>query len=280
MVETREFVEALDETFQSLIDVAESLDDDDWPRPTGCPGWTVQDALAHVVAIESDLVGDPPVEHELTEFPPYVRDEFGQFMEVGVDARRGLAPDKLLAEMHDVLGRRRAQLAALDDVALDGEMVGPMGFKGPARRMLRVRLFDVWAHEQDIRRATERPGHLTGRTPRLVLETIFFQLGRTLGEAAPAPPGTTLDVVITEPEPLRRRLRYGDDAAVTVSGDAQSGEDAEAGDATATIATDLSSFTALAGGRADAPTLDSPALQISGDRDLVARVLPALGITP
>ncbi|MCA1824628.1 MAG: maleylpyruvate isomerase N-terminal domain-containing protein, partial [Frankia sp.] len=215
MVDTREYVAALDETFQSLIDVAESLGDDDWPRPTGCPGWTVQDTLAHVVAIESALVGDAPVEHELTEFPPYVRDEFGRFMEVGVDARRGLAPDKLLAEMHDVLGRRRAQLAGLDDTALEGETSGPTGSTGAYRRVLRIRLFDVWAHEQDIRRATRRAGHLTGRTPHLVLETIFFQLGRTLGKAAPAPSGTTLDVVITDPEPMRRRLSYGDDAAVT-----------------------------------------------------------------
>ena len=36
-----------------------TLDETEWKPPTECPGWTVQDNLVHITALERFILGDP-----------------------------------------------------------------------------------------------------------------------------------------------------------------------------------------------------------------------------
>src|SRR4029079_9601395 len=44
-------LDAMDATWDSIIDLAESLTVHEWSLPTRCPGWDVHDQIAHVASL-------------------------------------------------------------------------------------------------------------------------------------------------------------------------------------------------------------------------------------
>ena len=52
-------IEELTEVWASVVVACEQLDDEQWDRPTDCPGWSVKDNLSHLIGIERMLLGDP-----------------------------------------------------------------------------------------------------------------------------------------------------------------------------------------------------------------------------
>ena len=46
---TEPLIGLLDAVWTSISAVCEGLTDDQWALPTGCPGWTVQDQVAHMI---------------------------------------------------------------------------------------------------------------------------------------------------------------------------------------------------------------------------------------
>src|SRR5690606_15369712 len=59
-------VEAFGQTVQAVIDLGHSCRPEDFALPTACPGWTVQDHISHVAAVEDYLEG---AEHERVDLP-------------------------------------------------------------------------------------------------------------------------------------------------------------------------------------------------------------------
>ena len=56
----RQLVDMLDHVWRSMADLGSTLDETEWKQPTECPGWTVQDNLVHISALESmSSSGDP-----------------------------------------------------------------------------------------------------------------------------------------------------------------------------------------------------------------------------
>src|ERR1700733_9105798 len=102
------FRSAYAEVFSDVGTLAESLDDERAMLPTGCPGWTVRDHVAHITDLESILIGRPRVEHAPPDGLPYIRNQPGVFMEIGVDARRDVPLRDVLAEYHTVTAERLA----------------------------------------------------------------------------------------------------------------------------------------------------------------------------
>jgi len=93
-------VDALDDVWGSLQRLGADLDETQWKLPTDCPGWTVQDNLAHIIGIESVILGLPEPAVALPDLP-HVRNELGARTRSGwnrSDRCRG----------HDVLERFRA----------------------------------------------------------------------------------------------------------------------------------------------------------------------------
>ena len=203
------YVTALDQTWGGLADACSDLSAAEWHLPTDLPGWSVKDNLSHLVGVERLLLGEPQPSHVLPESLPHVRNDFGRFMEVHVDLRRSVGGPDVLAEFRDVTARRLAALKVLDPSALDADVPGPFGNPTKLRHLLGIRVFDSWAHEQDVRRALGRPGGLASVAASISLRRLL--LGLTgLAPSAPALAGRTAVVETTGALPSVSTLRFGE----------------------------------------------------------------------
>lgn len=267
-------VDALEATWSSLRSVCDELTPDEWLLPTECPGWTVRDQVAHIAAIEHALLGRPEPPHELPNDLPHVRNDFGLVTERGIQVRRSMPMHELLAEFDDVTGERIAYLrtAPLDPDAL---VLGVMGNETPLVRMLAVRVFDCWTHEQDVRRAVGRPGDLDGPGASVSRDQIVMSLPYVVAKKAGAVPGSTVSFDVDGPLTVNATVAVGDDGRGVLR-DAAASPPALAGP-TAHLSTDWETFARLAAGRIE-PLHATVA--VDGDRELAERVLAALAITP
>jgi uncharacterized protein (TIGR03083 family) len=267
-------VDALESTWSSMRSVCDELTPEEWLLPTECPGWTVRDQVAHVAALEHKLLGRPEPPYELPKDLPYVRNDFGVVTERGVQARRSMSIDELLAEFDEVTGERLAYLrsAPLDPAAL---VPSVMGGETPLLRMLTVRVFDCWTHEQDVRRAVGRPGDLDGPGAAVSRDWIVQSLPYAVAKRAGAVPGSTVSFDVDGPLTVNATVAVGEDGRGVLR-DAAASPPALAGP-TAHLATDWETFARLAAGRIE-PLHATVA--IDGDRELAERVLAALAVTP
>ena len=255
-------VAATHDCYDHLEKLAAACPDDAWSRPTGCPGWTVADQFAHVIGVESAMAGDPLPEHDLPDGLDHVRSEVGRVMEVPVDLRRGWSRAAVVAELGEILARRRDWLAGVADADPDQRITGPLG-EASVRAVLATRVFDLYAHEQDVRRACDMPGHEAGPAPRVVRDRACRGLARVLPERLGHPAAVlVLQVVGAEPR------RYAVDLAT-----GRPPGDGRAPDVRVTLRVD--ELIAIVAGRTDAP--DVP---VAGDASLGRRVLAAAAITP
>ena len=265
------FRSAYAEIFSDVGTLAEGLDDERAMLPTGCPGWTVRDHVAHITDLESILIGRPRVEHAPPDGLPYIRNQPGAFMEIGVDARRDVPLRDLLAEYHAVTAERLARLASLTDSQLDEMGRGFFG-ESKVRSLLAIRVFDLWAHEQDIRRALGEPGGLDGVAAAHSRERMLMGAGYELQESYRARRG--------DGDRLRRhrsgwrdpidhlRRREGAQSAATIP-------EAPA----TTLRLDLPTLTVLTCGRTDDPDPRAQVI-VEGDQNLARLVLEDLAVTP
>jgi uncharacterized protein (TIGR03083 family) len=60
-------IDNLETTWSSIDALCSTLSQDEWTRSTGCPGWTVQDNLAHLIDYEARALGRPGPEHRPTD---------------------------------------------------------------------------------------------------------------------------------------------------------------------------------------------------------------------
>lgn len=156
-----DMVALMGQAFTAVEELCSTLDPDDWVRETECPGWSVQDQLAHLSSFEAVATGTPLASDVDLSHLPRVENDFQRATEREVEARRAWSPHDVLAEFRETTAKRMGALRALDEAGWEGDLVTPVG-SVQQRRILGIRILDVHYHEQDIRRATDRPGHLDG----------------------------------------------------------------------------------------------------------------------
>jgi uncharacterized protein (TIGR03083 family) len=263
------YVRGWREAAADLRALATQLGDDDWDAPTSCPGWSVRDVLAHVVAIEEQLAGidtggDSVVEDSRVVTPAWT--------EAGVAARRGRPVADLLADLDTALAAREQQLQR--DL-VDAEPGGtpprlPAGLSWDWETLLRNRTIDMWVHGQDIRRAVQRPGGMDNTGAEVTLAAFTMALPFVLGKKVRPPVGTSVVWEVTGPH--RATVAVGIDEArraVRLS-------EAPA-EPTTRLVMDTETFAALAAGRLDQATAP---VQVSGDTDLGRHAMTAMAVTP
>jgi uncharacterized protein (TIGR03083 family) len=258
----QELVDRLEEVWRSIDELGHALTETEWKTPTECPGWSVQDNVAHIVGIESSILGRPEPDH-VTPAAPHVKNDIGRRNEVWVDSRRGRRGAEVLAEFREVTGERVARLRTMGDAEFGAESWTPVG-PGTVRDLLPFRIFDCWVHEQDIRRALGRPGHLDGPAAEFSLERIVGALPYVVGKKVKPADGTTV-VFTTDAGAPRLSVRM-------VGGRAQPvGE--EPADATVRLEMDTDTLVRLACGRGDREEiLASGAVRMAGDEELGHRI--------
>ena len=261
-------IDELIEVWASVVEACAQLDDEQWQRPTECPGWSVKDNLSHLVAIERMLLGDPSPP-PLTEVPDHVRNPFGEMNEAWVDARRSASGAEVLAEFVDTTNRRIEALMAMSPDEFDTVGWTPVG-DAPYREFMATRLLDTWAHEQDMRRALGRPGGRNGAGEREVLDRCEQTMAYVVGKRVAPDDGTTVLFGVTGV--LGRHVLVAVD-----HGRASSIPPPPAGEPTVSLTMDQDVFWRRCYGRLG-PDEFAPggAVAIEGDVDLGRRVLAAM----
>ncbi len=268
---TDPIVEHLEMAWASIAAFVDTLGEAEWELPTALPGWSVRDNLSHVIGVERMLLGDPAPTVDVSHIERVADDPFAASIEGWVEERRDRPGTDVAAEFDDVTARRLAQLGALTEEEWDRIGWSPIG-NVPYRAFMVVRVFDCWMHEQDMRRAVGRAGHLEGPAVEVALGHFSTALGFVVGKSAGAPQGSS--VVFAVHGPTTRRY------AVVVDGRARLVDPGPA-EPTTTITLPLASFVALGGGRWDAATARAAGgLEITGDTELGERVIANLGFTP
>ncbi|MCC5953674.1 MAG: maleylpyruvate isomerase family mycothiol-dependent enzyme [Acidimicrobiia bacterium] len=260
----------LEVVWTSVADLARQLDDDDWLTPSELAGWSVKDCISHMVGVESALLGEP-VPDVSVDHLDHVTTDFAAMIEKPVEARRARPAGEVVDEFGTATRRRLEALRAMTPE--EWAVVGwsPVG-QVPYAQFMEVRVFDCWMHEQDIRRATGRPGHLEGPAAELAFGRIRSAMGFVVGKKAAAPQGSTVVFDIQGP--------VGDRFTIEVADRASEAAD-EPADPTVVLEMSLSAFAALGGGRWDRDAaLASGEVAISGDEDLASAVLDAMAFTP
>ena len=92
-----------------LLEIGRGLSPAQWAAPSGCPGWSAQDLVAHL-ATEFWAVVDP------SQLPDVTGQPFERAMEIEVEARRGQTPEAVLSDYEQVSAAGLEVLAGLAGV--------------------------------------------------------------------------------------------------------------------------------------------------------------------
>ncbi|CAM3716019.1 maleylpyruvate isomerase family mycothiol-dependent enzyme [Kibdelosporangium persicum] len=262
-------------TVQTLIDEWSSIDqllaelpEEQWKTPTALPGWSVQDVVAHIVGTELNLSGKQPPEVPGVREYPHVHNDIAALNECWVESMRAQSPADVHRLFREATATRAEALTAMSEEDFDAPSWTPAG-QDTYARFMRIRVFDCWMHEQDVREAVDRPGHESGDPAEMSLDEISVALGYIVGKKAKAPQGSS--VTFDLDGPVRRRLHVQVDGRATVVPQL-------AGEATATLTMSSTVFTRLAGGRMPVE-LGFGRTTVKGDADLAEKVAFALPFT-
>ena len=149
-------MQGLEETWESLADACHELSSTEWALPTECPGWDVKDQLSHLIGVERAIMGEaaPAWDENLGD---HVKNDFAASNEPWIAVRRGRPGPDVFTEFVDVTRTRLAQEAGRSEREWAAVGWTPVGQR-PHAVFMEVRVFDSWVHEQDVRRALDRPG--------------------------------------------------------------------------------------------------------------------------
>ena len=218
------------------------LSDADWQTPTALPGWTVHDVVAHIVGTEMMLAGAATPEVDVAG-RDYVHNEIGALNERWVEHLRGESPAGMLDTYREITARRKEMLSAMPGEEWNTVTFTPAG-PDSYGRFMRVRIFDCWFHEHDIRDAVGRPptdAGLSGADSRLALDEMVASMPFVVAKKGRAPDGSRVQITLTGP--VARQIR------VAVEGRAALVEDFGDAEPTIGITLDGLQFSRLAGGR-------------------------------
>jgi len=251
-------IDVLEEAWGQLEALGEQLDETQWKLPTDCPGWSVQDNLAHITGTELALLGEPGPPEPDKEFP-YVKNVVGQLNEPWIESMRSMPGKEVLDRFRDATRRRLEVLRAMDADEWDELGWTPAG-EGPYREFMNIRALDSWVHLQDMRRALGLPGDQSGLVADHALGRMKMAMGYVVGKKAAAPDGSTIVFEVTGPTT--------DTFAVGVDGRAALLDDPP-DDPAVTLRMDFETYAVLGCGRRDpAEALSAGEVEISGDREL------------
>jgi uncharacterized protein (TIGR03083 family) len=257
--------------------LAVALTAEQWETPV-LPGWDVKDTLAHVLGTEKmlengvdgmqDHISQAAASAASGPHRPHVRNPIGMTNEAWVEHYRSYTPDELLGEFRTTTARRLAALQVMSDEDFESTSWTPAG-QGTYASFMRIRVFDCWMHDQDIRYAVGHPGNDAGPVAEVALEEAVGALGYVVGKRGRAPAGSLVTFELTGP--VKRRLYVDVSERARVVAEISRDPD---------VALSLGSslFMRLAGGRVSFDDVSNE-VDIVGDVELGRRIAAALAFT-
>lgn len=238
---------------------------------TELPGWRVRDVVAHIIGTELLLKGEPVPESDVDVSElAHVHNAVGVMNECWVRQMSGLPADELLEKFRTVTDERRATLTAMSDDEWNTPTMTPAG-QDSVGRFMRIRTFDCWMHEQDIREVVARvtsDAALQSPAARRSLDEIEASMAFVVGKRGGAPDGSRVAIELTGP--LARTI------AVAVDGRAAVVPDFGGAEPTTAIRLDGWQFTRLCGGR-PLGVVRPIDIEYDGDVEVGKRIVEHLG---
>lgn len=186
---------------RELLRLLGALSAEQWEAPTACPGWSVKDLTAHILADDLGNLSGGRDRYAAAYLGPEAGwDELVRFIneqnETWVRAARRLSPRVLTEMLGDVGERTVAYYRSLDPLA-PGWVVSWAGPE-PAPWWLHLarEYTERWAHQEQIREAVGAAGLRERRLFAPVLDTYVHALPHTYREV-PATEGTHVRLTIT-----------------------------------------------------------------------------------
>lgn len=171
-----------------FLSVVETLEPEDWEKPTACTEWDVRDVLAHQAGSYAGAVGYGAMLRN-TPMP-----KKGQLPEDALNAlqlqqRVGMSPADLIEELRRVgpLGAKKWAYGfrLIKPISIPHAVGGRLAMR---HLMWVIHSRDTWMHRLDICRATDRPFEQTpdhdGRIVALVMRDVAACLDGKLGGRA------------------------------------------------------------------------------------------------
>lgn len=190
---------------QELLLLLSKLRDEEWRKPTVCPGWSVKDIVLHLLADdvgklsrnrdvfdESTLMNNSPKLSSWNDLVAYIN----QRNELWVQATRRMS-NRLVCTFLALTGEETYQYFSSLDLYALGEPVSWAG-PNPAPVWLDIarEYTERWVHQQQIRDAVGKPGLKERKFFAPVLEAFVRALPHTFREIR-ATDGTLIHLVIT-----------------------------------------------------------------------------------
>jgi uncharacterized protein (TIGR03083 family) len=250
-----------------FVALARTLPREEWDLPTDLEGWSVKDNVAHTAHLEAVLAGAPEETLEVPE-APHLTGLMSYYTEQGVLARRDHDMGALVAEIEQSVTARYTELLAEPPTDPDGSPPRtPGGVGWSTRTLLSNRPLDVWMHEQDIRRATGRPGGYDSVAAAHVLRVFGHALPMVVGKRVAPPEGSTVRLHVPA---------AGLSWTVQVGPNGRAAPVDETAEPTTAVTLTPEELVVLAGGRR---TPAATAAVVQGDQEIGKRVLESLAVT-
>ncbi|MFD3417100.1 maleylpyruvate isomerase family mycothiol-dependent enzyme [Streptomyces decoyicus] len=264
-------IDAWTHSIEAITELVTPLVEGEWNRATGLPGWSVRDVVSHVIGLECEMLGDPRPIHTLPRDLYHVRSESARRMEVQVDVRRHHTAPEMLSELEYTVIRRSRQLRN-ESRQPDAVVRSPLGEDRSLEFVLQQRAFDVWVHEQDLRRVLGKPGNLDSPGAYVTRDLLVKVLPGIVAKRAQAPADAAVVFDVSGPLEFLRTVRLDAEGNATIDGSVSLGP-------TVTLALDWDTFHQLACGRVR-PAAVAEQVKIDGDHELAQAILDNFAITP
>ncbi|MER6917228.1 maleylpyruvate isomerase family mycothiol-dependent enzyme [Streptomyces sp. NPDC000594] len=265
------YADAWTHAVEAIAELVQPLVEGEWNRVTPCPAWSVRDVVSHVIGMESEMLGDPRPIHTLPRDLLHMRSDFARYVEVQVDVRRHHTGPEMTAELEYLMIRRARQLRN-ESRGPDTMVRAPLGAEQSLELAMRMRAFDCWVHEQDLRAALHQPGNLDSPGAHVTRDLLLEALPKVVARDAGAPPNSAVVVDVHGPLEFLRTVRVDANGRGTVDGSPSLGP-------VVSLSLDWETFYRLACGRVT-PAAVADRIKVDGDQELGAAILGAFAITP
>lgn len=255
--------------FAAVEDLCRGFSANQWETPTCLPGWTVKDNLSHMVGTEAMLAGEAPPEADVSHLS-HLKNGIARANEVWVESLRPLPGAEVLERFGAVTARRLAALQAMGQADFDAPSWTPAGPDETYGRFMRIRHFDCFLHEHDMRLALGLPDRPAPADVASSLDEVATGLGYIVGRRAALPAGARVRLQVTGPVSRTYLVEVAERAAVV---------DRLGGDPTCGLRLPAMLFLRLTGGRVPPGPHLGGDIELEGDPEQATRLAEHLAFT-
>ena len=272
IVERDRAVKLVNAQFAAIAELASDVKDSQWDLATCLPGWSVRDQFAHMIGVERMILGEenPTVDVDVSSYD-HVTNEFAAVVELWVESMRSWTPEELRDRWKDVSSARSAVLESQSQADFDELTFTPAG-QDTTGRFMRIRHFDLFLHENDMRDALGLDLREDASQLGFALEEPFATIGYVAGKLAGLPDGTSFEIELTGAAPGTHYVELAGGRAKSV--------DSLAGLPTFAVLVDSHLYLRLSAGRLDGGPLIGDLIEVSGDTEPARQFVENLGYTP